>query len=343
MTTTGKYLPSNHGSQLADVDPDTARAVASGGTDADPLEPGTFGRWMAGHPLVLVYANVPALIMPTLHPKIAHVLSEKDRALNGSEGLPTLQATARRLISTYEMVMGIVFAGPEAEDVAHGLHELHRPIAGSLPDGSPYHAWNKELWNWTWGSILKAGIDIAEEFALFRTADEREQAFLALREIGCRYGVRSLPDTYTDFLDYWQPFVDKTLAVGPGVQFIVDHALTLAKPRGWERVPTPLWRIMSLPITRTIRVGILAGVPQKFHADMGLRITLVDRIERRIHGLFWRTLPRPVAGAFAPCYFGLRRRFGTPGWRTVYSRAQLASNKATADDIRRAALTTATA
>ena len=58
-----------------------------GGTNAaDPLAPGGFGRWIAGHPLVLLYANVPALIMPTLHPKIAHVLSEKDRALNGSEG-----------------------------------------------------------------------------------------------------------------------------------------------------------------------------------------------------------------------------------------------------------------
>ncbi|TWS20311.1 DUF2236 domain-containing protein, partial [Tsukamurella sputi] len=137
----------------------------------DPLAPGGFGRWIAGHPLVLLYANVPALIMPTLHPKIAHVLSEKDRALNGSEGLPDLQATSRRLISTYEMVMGIVFAGPEADDVAHGLYELHRPIAGSMPDDSPYHAWNKDVWNWTWGSILKGGIDIADDFGLFRTGE----------------------------------------------------------------------------------------------------------------------------------------------------------------------------
>lgn len=298
---------------------------------ADPLAPGSFGRHVVGHPLVLLYANVPALIMPTLHPKIAHVLSEKDRALNGSDDLPTLQANSRRLISTYEMVLGIVFAGPEADEVAHGLYELHRPISGSMPDGSPYHAWNKDVWNWTWGSILKGGLDIADEFGLFADDDEREEGYRALREIGIRYGVRALPETYAGFRDYWQPIVDDTLEVNPQVQFIVDHALNLAKPRGWGLVPTPLWRLLSLPVTRTIRVGVLAGVPEKFHADLGLRTTGFDRWERRIHAALWRAIPMPIAGQFGPAYFALRRRFGQPGWRTHYSRAQLAANRAEAE------------
>ncbi len=244
--------------------------------------------------------------MPTLHPKIAHVLSVKDRASTGATPSPDLQSNARRLISTYEMVMGIVFAGPEADEVAHGLHELHRPISGTMPDGPPYHAWNNDVWNWTWGgSILEGGIDIADAFGLFRTDDEREQAYRALVEIGRRYGVRSLPGTHADFLDYWTPVVEETLAVGPEVRFIVDHATTLAKPRGLGPCPPHLlWRLMSLPATRTIRVGILAGVPERFHSEMGLRITLLDRIERQIHALFWRSVPRPIAGWFAPTYFG---------------------------------------
>ncbi|WP_409427068.1 oxygenase MpaB family protein [Mycobacterium sp. SMC-11] len=316
---------------IPEVDPETARvpATLAGGAD-DPLAQGSLGRHIVGHPLVLLYANVPALIMPTLHPKIAHVLSEKDRALNGSEDLPTLQAASRRLFSTYEMVMGIVFAGPEADDVAHGLHELHRPITGSMPDGTSYHAWNKDVWNWTWGSILKGGLDIADEFRLFADTDEREQAYRALNEVGRRFGVRSLPDTYAGFCEYWQPIVDETLAVNPQVQFIVDHALSPAKPRGWRLVPMPLWRAISLPLTRTLRVGVLAGVPEKFHADMGLRITGLDRIERRVHAAFWRAIPMPLAGRFGPAYFSLRRRFGQPGWRTHYSRAQLEANRAAA-------------
>ena len=317
----------------ADVDPETARpgSTSAGGSD-DPLAAGTVGRWIVGHPLVLLYANVPALIMPTLHPKIAHVLSEKDRTLNGSESLPTLQAASRRLISTYEMVLGIVFAGPEADDVAHGLHELHRPIAGTMPDGTPYHAWNKDVWNWTWGSILKGGLDIADEFGIFRDVSEREQGYRALNEIGRRYGVRSLPETYAEFCTYWQPIVDSELAVGPEVRFIVDNALHPPKPRGWGRMPEPVWRVVSLPLTRTLRVGVLAGVPAKFHAEMGLRTTVVDSIERRIHGAFWRLLPLKVAGQFAPIYFALRRRFGQPGWRTFYSRTQLAANRTAADE-----------
>ncbi|WP_083612549.1 oxygenase MpaB family protein [Mycobacterium sp. ST-F2] len=306
----------------------TARPAAS---TADPLAEGSLGRHVVGHPLVLLYANVPALIMPTLHPKIAHVLSEKDRALNGTEDLPTLQAASRRLISTYEMVMGIVFAGPEADEVAHGLYELHRPISGSMPDGSPYHAWNKDVWNWTWGSILKGVLDIADEFGLFANDDEREQAYRALKEVGIRYGVRALPETYAGFCDYWQPIVDDTLEVNPQVQFIVDHALNLAKPRGWDLVPMSLWRLLSLPVTRTVRVGVLAGVPEKFHAGLGLRTTAVDRLERRIHAAIWRAIPIPVAGQFGPAYFAVRRRFGQPGWRTHYSRAQLAANRAEAE------------
>ena len=315
----------------ADVDPETARPQrTSAGTVDDPLAEGSLGRDIVGHPLVLMYANVPALIMPTLHPKIAHVLSEKDRALNGSEAIPNLQAASRRLISTYEMVMGIVFAGPEADEVAHGLHELHRPIAGSMPDGTGYHAWNKDVWNWTWGSILKGGLDIADQFRLFADTDEREQAYRALNEVGRRFGVRSLPNTYAEFCDYWQPIVENTLEVNPQVQFIVDHALNPAKPRGWGLLPMPLWRLISLPLTRTIRVGILAGVPEKFHADLGLRVTAIDRLERYLHAAFWRAIPVPLAGRFGPAYFTLRRRFGQPGWRTYYSRTQLAANRAAA-------------
>lgn len=318
--------------QLPDVDMETRRPDAtSAGSADDPLAPGTFGRWVTGHPLVLLYANVPALIMPTLYPRIAHVLSEKDRALNGTEDIPTLQAASRRLISTYEMVMGIVFAGPESDDVAHGLHELHRPIAGSMPDGSSYHAWNKDMWNWTWGSILKGGMDIAEEFRLFRNDREREDAYLGLNEVGRRFGVRSLPDTYDEFVAYWQPIVEDTLQVNPQVQFIVDHALYPPKPRGWGLVPMPLWRLISLPLTRTLRVGVLAGVPEKFHAEMGLRTTRLDLIERRLHAAFWRTMPRRLAGQFGPTYFALRRRFGQPGWRTHYSRERLATRRAESD------------
>ncbi len=323
-----------------DVDPDTARpAVTSAAASDDPLAPGSFGRWVTGHPLVLLYANVPALIMPTLYPRIAHVLSEKDRALNGSEGLPTLQAASRRLISTYEMVMGIVFAGPEADDVAHGLHELHRPIAGTMPDGAVYHAWNKDMWNWTWGSILKGGMDIAEQFGLFRSAEEREDGYRGLNELGRRFGVRSLPDTYQEFCAYWQTIVDDTLQVNPQVQFIVDNALRPPKPRGWGLVPMPVWRLMSLPLTRTLRVGVLAGVPEKFHDGMGLRATFIDRIELRLHGAFWRALPRSLVGRFGPTYFALRRRFGQPGWRTHYSRAQLQDDQPAADAARRAVRT----
>lgn len=294
----------------------------------DPLAPGSFGHKVAGHYLVLLYANLPALIMPTLHPKIAHVLSEKDRSINGSVEM-TLQAGARRLFSTYEMVMGIVFAGPERDEIAHGLNELHRPVAGKMPDGSAYHAWNKDVWNWTWGGILKGGLDIYDELVGF-TGTQREEAYQAMRELGTRYGVRHLAPTYDEFEAYWNDIVENELAMGPEVRFILDHGLTLDKPAGFGWLPAPVWRLASLPLARTLRVGVLIAVPERFHEEMGLRTTRVDVLERRLHGVVMKGLGIRVAGSFGPAYFALRRRFGNPGWRTVYSRASLEAARAKA-------------
>lgn len=304
-------------------------------TPADPLAPGSFGYRIAGHYLVLVYANLPALVMPTLHPKIAHVLSEKDRSINGSVVMD-LQAAARRLVSTYEMVMGIVFAGPERDEVAYGLNELHRPIAGSMPDGSTYHAWNKDVWNWTWGGILKGGLDIYDELVGF-TGDQREQAYQAMRELGMRYGVRDLARTYAEFDVYWRDVVDNVLEVGPEVHFILRHGLQPDRPGGWQWLPMPLWRLLSLPLARTLRVGVLIAVPERFHEELGLRTTRLDLLERRLHGLAMRLLGIRVSGMFGPTYFAMRRRFGTPGWRTVYSRAALDAQRTEHDAARLAA------
>lgn len=305
-------------------------------TATDPLAPGTVGYWLAGHPLILQYANVPALLMPTFYPRIAHVLSEKDRTLNGSVKLTTLQESSRRLRSTYEMVAGIVWAGPQGDDVAHGLYELHRPIAGTMPDGTRYHAWNADMWNWTWGSILKGIIDVTDAFKLLHGDDEREAAYQALNELGRRFGVNGLPDDYAGFLEYWQPIVDSQLEANPQVQFILDNALNLPKPRGWDRVPMPLWRLISLPATRTLRVGILAGVPEKLHPLVGLRITRIDRIERQLHGLFWRSIPRSRSGQFGPKYFDRLQKSGRAGWQGPYSRETLEAHRPAADAIRHA-------
>jgi uncharacterized protein (DUF2236 family) len=290
---------------------------------------------MGGHPFVLIYADVTAALMPVMLPKAAHAVRENDRALNGTVGIRWLEDGARRLINQYEMVLGIAFAGAERDEVAHGLNELHRPVAGTMPDGSKYHAWNSDVWAWTWGSILKSGIDIWSELRGFRSPDEQEAAYQAWLEIGRRFGVRTLPSAYPEFEAYWNDMVDTQLAVGSEAQFIVDNALHLAKPRRAQWLPTPLWRLLSLPVTRTLRVGILIAVPERFHRELGLRVTRLDLLERRVHGLVMRAIPLQLAGRFAPTYFWLRGRYGTPAYRAVYSRAALAERRASHDAIRR--------
>ena len=300
----------------------------------DILAPGTFGYRVAGHYLVLLYANLPALVMPTLHPKIAHVLKEKDRSISGDVPITHLQDGARRLFSTYEMVMGIVFAGSEREEVAHGLYELHRPVAGTFEDGSAYHAWNKDIWNWTWGGILKGGLDVWETLVGWKDEQQAQDAYAALRELGRRYGVRHLPESYADFCVYWEDVVEYQLEVGPEVEFIIKHGLSLDKPRGFDWLPMPVWRAVSYPVASCLRQGVLIAVPEKFHAELGLETTRRDLLERKVHARVMKTLGWNAGGHFGPAYFALRRRFGTPGWRTHYSRATLEANRAAHDEAR---------
>ena len=82
-------------------------------------------------------------------------------------------------------------------------------------------------------------------------------------------------------------------------------------------------------------MGVLIAVPEKFHEELGLRTTRLDLLERRAHGVLARLLGIKRAGRFGPTYFALRRRFGSPGWRTVYARETLEGQRANHDTMRR--------
>ncbi len=287
-------------------------------------------------PTMYLYGSIPYLIMPTLHPKIAHVLKEKDRILNGSQPADTAQKGLRRMVNTYEMVAGIIYNGDEGLEVAHGLFELHRPVAGKFEDGKRYHAWNADMWTWTWGSIVKAGFDIYVELhgrgpVKGQPFDEfMEQAYQGGVALGQLFGVRHLPGTYAEFEQYWDEIVRTTLEDNPQARYIVANALQPPKFEQLQWLPDPAWRVLSLPVARVIRAGILLGVPDSAHPLIGVERTRLDQAELLLHKAVWRSLPRPLLSKFAPAYFAARRRFGTPAWRAEYSRAQLAADRAAA-------------
>lgn len=296
----------------------------------DLIGPGSPWYETLAMPTLYAYGSIPYLIMPTLHPKIAHVLAEKDRILNGSAPADSAQKGLRRMVNTYEMVAGIIYNGDEGIEVAHGLYELHRPVSGTFEDGKRYHAWNADMWTWTWGSIMKAGFDVYEQLhgrkapAGWTFETYMEQAYQGGVTLGNLFGVRHLPATFADFQLYWDDIVLHTLADNPQAREIVTLALNPPKLEQLQWLPEPAWRVVSLPIARLIRTGILMGVPDSAHPLLGIERTRLDRAELVLHQAFWRSIPHPILAKFAPAYFAARRRFGTPAWRAEYSRAALA-------------------
>lgn len=310
--------------------PETRRSAA----ELDALiGPGSPWYEILALPTLYFYGSIPYLIMPTLHPKIAHVLKEKDRILNGDQPADTLQKGLRRMVNTYEMVAGIVYGGDEGLEVAHGLYELHRPIAGKFEDGKRYHAWNADMWTWTWGSIVKAGVDVYVELYGRKAPPGKDfdeyiqQAYQGGVALGELFGVRHLPATFAEFERYWDDIITGLITDNPQARSIVTQAFDPPKPAGMQWLPSPVWRTATWPLVRVIRAGVLMGVPDAAHPLLGLERGRLDRAELVVHRAIWRSIPRRVQQRFAPAYFDARRRLGTPAWRAEYSRARLAADR----------------
>nr|WP_161962483.1 oxygenase MpaB family protein [Nocardioides speluncae] len=138
-----------------------------------------------------------------------------------------------------------------------------------------------------------------------------------------------LPPTYPEFEAYWDTVVTTVLTDNPQARQIVEMALHPPKFARLQWVPDPIWTFLTLPVTQLIRAGIMMGVPDSTYPLLGFEPTRLDKVQLVAHKALWRSIPRPLAKRFAPTYFALRRKYGTPLWRTEFSRDTLAANRAT--------------
>lgn len=230
----------------------------------------------------------------------------------------------RRLIDTADMVVGQVFAGDERPLVAHAIHELHRHIGGQLHDGSRYHAWNKDLWAWTWAGIVKPIMDTYEELRGFPSEAFRQHVYTGFLQLGAGFRVRGLPPRYADFERYWQQtwlpaMQDQTQAA----RFIVQLAQSPPKPKSASRLPQPAWQAVTWPLRHLLWTGMLLVTPPEMERMLGITRTRGDRASLAVHRALWRLLPRAIGGRVTERLFQLRFRYGSPAWRRHYSRDSL--------------------
>ena len=234
----------------------------------------------------------------------------------------------RRLIDTADMVVGQVFAGDERPLVAHAIHELHRHVEGKLHDGSRYHAWNKDLWAWTWAGILKPIMDTYEELRGFESDAFRQDVYTGFLQLGASFRVRGLPARYADFEIYWQQtwlpaMQDQTQAA----RFIVQLAQSPPKPKSVSWLPQPAWLAVTWPLRHLLWTGMLLVTPPEMERMLGIERSRGDRASLAVHRALWRQLPRAIGAHAAERVFQFRFRYGSPPWRRHFSPESLAERR----------------
>lgn len=275
-----------------------------------------------GDAVSLIYAY-PTEVLPAMHRVGGYGVGEHDRVFNGKIDPVGFEHEFDRFLTTQELVMGVVFGGSESADIAYAVRELHRGVHGTMPDGEKYHAWNPRLWRWFWLGSVSAWMRIYDAFRGYPSADFREKTYQGFVELGRQFGVKDMPASYGEFIDFWPRERDEFLTGTSEACFLADQLTTLLKPTYAQRIPRSLWRLMTLPLRRSFRIALIVGFVPEQNAMIGIRANRIDAAELVLHKAFWRLVPIALSSRFVPLYFHLRRRFGKPSWRRHYSREQL--------------------
>ncbi|GJO01037.1 hypothetical protein NJB1907f44_05710 [Mycobacterium marinum] len=140
------------------------------------------------------------------------------------------------------------------------VRDFHKPIKGTIGDGSRYHALNPELFYWAHATFVDQIFYNTDTFIRRLSRAEKEQIFEESKIWYGLYGVsdRSQPQTYDEFVAYWDGMLDrfvphKTVLYGTGY-------LRKGIP-GPRKLPALIWRILSAPLNAYARLVIVGTLP----------------------------------------------------------------------------------
>lgn len=280
-----------------------------------------------GDAVSLVY-SFPTTMLPAMHRVGGYAVGEHDRVFNGKIDPVGFEHGFDRLLTTQELVMGVIFGGEERGDIAYALRELHRNVHGTMPDGEKYHAWNPRLWKWFWMGSVSAYLNVYETFRGYPSAAFREETYQGFVQLGEQFGVKGMPDSYDEFIVEWPIERDLYMAATPEAHYLAEQLTSaISKPTFAQWIPRALWILLTLPLRRTLRLALLVAFVPEQNEMIGIRANKLDAFELMLHRLFWRLIPTSVTRKFVPVYFYLRRRFGNPSWRRHYSRESMSKHR----------------
>ncbi|SIS16457.1 oxygenase MpaB family protein [Williamsia sterculiae] len=152
-----------------------------------------------------------------------------------------------RLMRSLYPIFGVVFDQPHP--TGREVRDYHREIKGTMPDGSRYHALDPDVFYWAHATFFYGAIRCAEVFGPPMTEAQKRHMFDESRVWYSMYGVsmRPCPETWEDFLAYWDHMCRNVLIDHPAVRTVLDIS-ELPPPPYLRGLPRPVWRVLARPL-----------------------------------------------------------------------------------------------
>ncbi|MGX1808958.1 oxygenase MpaB family protein [Nocardia sp. NPDC055321] len=267
------------------------------------------------------YAALPILITVVMSEDTGKGVDDHDRVTNlaNRHNVP-FEDFVGRFLDTADLVAGIAFAqGAQRDLIARTIKEVHRHVEGTHEDGRRYHAWNKDVWAWTWAGILKPVLDAYEQLHGPQEPEFVHDAYIGGLQLGDLFGVRGLPDTYPEFLEYWeQTWIPMARGTGTG-KFLLSLAFSIPRPAVAPWIPGPVWTAATWPIANLLRTSAFAVLEPRLLDMLEIEPTPAQRFSVAAHRMWWRVTPDVLTRHWFGVFMKLRLRYGNSSWDRHYS------------------------
>ncbi|MFT4087778.1 MAG: oxygenase MpaB family protein [Gordonia sp. (in: high G+C Gram-positive bacteria)] len=168
--------------------------------------------------------------MQNMHPKLAAGVSDHSDFFG---------ERWERLMRSLYPISGVVF--DLTEETGHQVRDYHRTIKGTMPDGRRYHALDPDVFYWAHATFWYGNIRCAEAFGPPISEADKRRLFDESRTWYSMYGVsmRPCPETYEEFLEYWDHMCRHVLRDHDAVRNVFD--IGQLPPPPWMPSWTPEW------------------------------------------------------------------------------------------------------
>jgi uncharacterized protein (DUF2236 family) len=227
------------------------------GSDAGWFGPGS-ATWRINSEAALILGGGRALILQVAHPLVGAGVEHYSRFHTDRWG---------RLTHTLDTMGQIIFGDePTARRGAERMRRAHARIQGVVSTGnaagSPYDATDPTLVLWVWATLVNTSIVTYERYVrrLAREEIERYYDEQKLFAYACGVPTGGCPDTYADFMAYFEDTVERTLEPTAAAHHVAGIALN---PLGLPRLAAPVLALMSAPT--------IGSLPPRLRDDLRLR------------------------------------------------------------------------